>query len=62
MKYLILALLSAVLLSVSWPTYGIPFFIFFALVPLLVAEHEITKFSNIKRKSLAVFGLAYLVL
>lgn len=61
MKYLVLGLISAVLLSISWPTYGIPFFIFVALVPLLVAEHEITKFSNIKRKSLAVFGLAYLV-
>ena len=61
MKYLVLGLISAVLLSISWPTYGIPFFIFFALVPLLVEEHEITKFTNIKRKSLAVFGLAYLV-
>lgn len=60
MKYVILALLSAVLFSVSWPTYGIPFFLFFAFVPLLMLEHEISKFSKIKRKSLAIFGLSYL--
>lgn len=61
MKYLLLSLISALLLSISWPTYGIPFFIFLAFVPLLMVEHEITKFSNIKRKSWAVFGLSYLV-
>lgn len=60
MKYIILGLISALLLSISWPTYGIPFFIFIALVPLLMAEHDITKFSNIKRKSWAVFGISYL--
>jgi apolipoprotein N-acyltransferase len=60
MKYLVLSLISAVLLSLSWPTYGIPFFIFFAFVPLLMMEHEISKFSKIKRKPLAVFGLSYL--
>lgn len=60
MKYIILALLSAVLFSVSWPTYGIPFFLFFAFVPLLILEHEISKFSKIKRKALAIFGLSYL--
>lgn len=60
MKYIILSLLSAVLLSVSWPTYGVPFFLFFALVPLLMMEHDITKFSKLKNKSWSVFGLAYL--
>lgn len=60
MKYIILSLLSAVLLSVSWPTYGVPFFLFFALVPLLIMEHDITKFSKIKNKSWTVFGLSYL--
>lgn len=60
MKYIILSLLSAVLLSISWPTYGIPFFIFVALVPLLILEHEISKFSNIRKKSLTIFGLSYL--
>ena len=48
------------LLSISWPTYGVPFFIFIALVPLLMMEHEISKFSKIKRKGWAIFGLSYL--
>jgi len=60
MKYIILSLLSAVLLSISWPTYGVPFFIFIALVPLLILEHDISKFSNLKKKSLTIFGLSYL--
>lgn len=60
MKNFLLALISGVLLAICWPTYGIPFFIFFAWVPLLMAEHNITKFSNIKKKSLAVFGFSYL--
>lgn len=60
MKYLILSLFSALLLSISWPTYGIPFFIFFALVPLLMMEHEISKFSKIKNKRSLIFGLSYL--
>lgn len=60
MKHIILSLLAAVLLSISWPTYGLPFFIFFALVPLLIMEHDLTKFSKLKNKSWTVFGLAYL--
>ena len=60
MKYVILSLFSALLLSISWPTYGIPFFIFFALVPLLMMEHEISKFSKIKNKGSLIFGLSYL--
>ncbi len=59
MKYFFLSLISALLLSISWPTYGIPFFIFIALIPLLIMEHEITKFSTIRRESWAVFGLSY---
>ncbi|PRB03864.1 apolipoprotein N-acyltransferase [Chryseobacterium sp. MYb7] len=60
MKYILLTLISAMLLSVSWPTYGVPFFIFFALVPLLMMEHGVLKFSDYKRKSWVVFGLSYL--
>ncbi|WP_449400938.1 apolipoprotein N-acyltransferase [Chryseobacterium wanjuense] len=60
MKYVLLTLISAMLLSISWPTYGVPFFIFFALVPLLMMEHGISKFSGYKRKSWMVFGLSYL--
>ncbi|CAA7194970.1 apolipoprotein N-acyltransferase [Chryseobacterium potabilaquae] len=60
MKYVLLTLISAMLLSISWPTYGVPFFIFFALVPLLMMEHKISKFSNYKRKKWIIFGLSYL--
>ena len=60
MKNLLLALISGVLLAISWPTYGIPFFIFFAWIPLLMMEHNVTKFSDIKKKKLAVFCYAYL--
>lgn len=60
MKYILLTLISAMLLSVSWPTYGVPFFIFFALVPLMMMEHGVSKFSDYKRKSWVVFGLSYL--
>jgi len=60
MKNLLLALISGVLLAISWPTYGIPFFIFFAWVPLLMMEHNIAKFSDIKKKRLAVFCFSYL--
>ena len=60
MKYIFLSLISALLLSISWPTYGIPFFIFFAFVPLLLMEQEISKFSKINKKGWVVFGLTYL--
>ncbi|MCO7316538.1 apolipoprotein N-acyltransferase [Riemerella anatipestifer] len=60
MKYIILALISGLLFSVSWPTYGVPFFIFFAFVPLLMVEHDISKFSSIKRRGWAVFGSSYI--
>ncbi|PTT33559.1 apolipoprotein N-acyltransferase [Chryseobacterium sp. HMWF028] len=59
MKYVLLTLISAMLLSVSWPTYGVPFFIFFALVPLLMMEHGVSKFSDYRRKNWVVFGLSY---
>lgn len=60
MKYVLLTLISAMLLSISWPTYGVPFFIFTALIPLLMMEHGISKFSNYKRKGWVIFGLSYL--
>lgn len=60
MKYIFLSLISALLLSISWPSYGIPFFIFFAFVPLLLMEQEISKFSKINKKDWVVFGLTYL--
>ena len=60
MNYIFLSLISALLLSISWPTYGIPFFIFFAFVPLLLMEQEISKFSKIHKKGWTIFGLTYL--
>ncbi|MFV8226670.1 apolipoprotein N-acyltransferase [Christiangramia aquimixticola] len=59
MKNFFYALLSGILLAVSWPTYGFPLFIFFAFVPLLLAEFRIRN-KSVKRKKLKVFGLAYL--
>lgn len=60
MKYLPLSIISGLMFSIAWPTYGVVFFIFGAFVPLLIAEHSIVKFSNIKRQGWSVFGLSYL--
>ncbi|MDO4763508.1 MAG: apolipoprotein N-acyltransferase [Flavobacteriaceae bacterium] len=57
MKYILLSILSGVLFSISWPTYGFPFFIFLAFVPLLYISHNI---DNQKNKYLKIFGLSYL--
>lgn len=59
-KYLLLSILSGILFAISWPTYGIPFFIFFAFVPLMLLQHDIQHFSKNKRKDWKVFGYAYL--
>jgi len=37
----LLAVLSGLLLACSWPTYGSPLLIFFAFVPLLLAEKQL---------------------
>ncbi len=59
MKRIIYSILSGLLLALSWPTYGFPFLLFIAFVPLLFLEHEITikkeKYSDWK-----VFGFSYL--
>ncbi len=39
-RNLLLAILSGVLFSVGWPTYGFPLFLFFAFVPLLLIEED----------------------
>ncbi len=57
MKNTLLAILSGLLLAISWPTYGFPLFLFFSFVPLLLAEHTIRKNRYSKSQ---VFGLAYL--
>jgi len=59
MKNFIYALLTGIILAISWPTYGFPLFIFFAFIPLLLAEFQIR--NNAKsRIKLKVFGVAYL--
>lgn len=54
-----LAFLSGILLAVAWPTYGIPLFIFFAFVPLLILTHELNE-SNTPKKYSKLFFFSYL--
>lgn len=60
LRYLLLSLGSGILLSLAWPTYGVPFFIFVALVPLLMIEHSIRHFTKFTAKGWRIFGLSYL--
>ncbi|WP_299334689.1 apolipoprotein N-acyltransferase [uncultured Psychroserpens sp.] len=55
----LLAFISGILLALGWPTYGFPILLFFAFVPLLLAEQQL-RLSHAKRKGLAIFGLSYL--
>ena len=59
MNRLLLSLLSGLILALGWPTYGFPILLFFAFVPLLLAERQI-RLSGVKRKGLLIFGLSYL--
>lgn len=59
MKNILYALLSGILLALSWPTYGFPLLLFFAFVPLLFAEHTI-RINQAHNRKLKVFGLSYL--
>ncbi|TRO63890.1 apolipoprotein N-acyltransferase [Christiangramia sabulilitoris] len=59
MKNLLYAILSGILFEIAWPTYGFPLFIFFALVPLLLAEFRIRNHAG-SWKKLKVFALSYL--
>ncbi|MEW7279522.1 apolipoprotein N-acyltransferase [Aquimarina sp. 2201CG1-2-11] len=56
MKNILFAILTGLLLAISWPTYGFPLFLFFGFVPLLVAEHSI-RYNRYSKTNL--FGLAY---
>jgi apolipoprotein N-acyltransferase len=58
-KRLLLALASGFLFALAWPTYGFPLLLFFAFVPLLLAEYDLRQ-SESKHKGFKVFGLAYL--
>ena len=57
MKPLYLSVLSGLLLSLGWPTYGLPFLLFIGFVPLLVMEYRVR--NHAKHHSL-VFGYAFL--
>ncbi len=57
MKNILLAILSGLILAISWPTYGFPLFLFFAFVPLLVAEYT-TRYHKYSKSQ--IFGLAYI--
>ena len=58
MKSLLLALFTGVLLALGWPTYGFPGLLFFAFVPLLLAEFYLR--SKKEKKTGTVFLLSYL--
>ncbi|MFD2517910.1 apolipoprotein N-acyltransferase [Salinimicrobium flavum] len=59
MKNFSYALLSGILLAMSWPTYGVPLVLFFAFVPLLLAEFSV-RTSGSRWKKWKIFGLSYL--
>ena len=59
MKNLLFAILSGLLLALSWPTYGFPLLLFFGFVPLLLVELKIRNSTN-RFKKLEVLGYAYL--
>lgn len=54
--YWIAALLTAVLLSIAWPAYGVSVFSLMALVPLICL---VQSFAKKKEKGAAVFGYLY---
>ena len=58
MNNYILAILSGILLSISWPVDGIVYFIFFAFVPLLYINGKIDK--NGKISPLRFFFFSYI--
>jgi|LGOV01.1.fsa_nt_gb apolipoprotein N-acyltransferase len=59
MKNIFLAILSGLLLALSWPTYGFAGLLFIAFIPLLVAINNIYE-AKIKKDGIKVFGLSYL--
>ena len=59
MKNTLYALLSGILLAAAWPTYGISFLLFFAFVPLLLAEYRI-RMSQTRNKKWKVLLPAYI--
>lgn len=58
LQLFLLAILSGILLAISWPLNGIPYFIFIAFLPLLWIENHIIKNPHTFSK-FSVFFLAY---
>lgn len=59
LRFVFLALISGLVFAVSWPTYGIPYFIWVAFVPLLLMENRLTRTSP-KRSGWKVLSLSYI--
>jgi len=55
----LLASISGLLLAIGWPTYGFPIVLFFAFVPLLIAEKTI-RLGEKKRKGVKIIATSYL--
>jgi len=58
-KNILLAILSGLLLGLSWPTYGFALLLFVGFIPLLFVEYNIRK-QNFKHSGVKFFGLAFL--
>jgi len=56
---LFLSVLSGILLGAAWPTRGFPLLLFFAFIPLLWVEHDISK-KKIRKKGIYIFFYSYL--
>ncbi|WP_405207746.1 apolipoprotein N-acyltransferase [Aquimarina sp. LLG6339-5] len=61
MKNILLAILSGLLLSIGWPTYGFPLFLFFGFVPLLIVEYKIRNNKYHKTQTLGFAFLAFFI-
>ena len=58
-RLVLLSLFSALLLSLSW-YWHLSVFIFFAWVPLLLVEEEISRTVNLRRPKIKLFLYSYL--
>lgn len=54
-----LSALSGILFSLSWPTYGFPFLIFVAFIPLFLLEKKIRE-KVINKSGLRLLGFSYI--
>jgi len=60
LKYFYLSILTGIILSIPW-LFGFGcLLLFIAFVPLMLLEHQIANFSNIKRKKCAIFLFSFL--